>query len=264
MNNSDITETDIREAIELLKNMAISEISAYNGSEYSSGRCTVCYEILDTLIKLLKAKKLDLAEYGLNIDLDKICPPKLARKIAGDDSTDIVDEKNSREYWISEFKQSLIYLSELQREVIDYRFGLKNGKPLSLSKIGAKMGITAERVRQIENNAIEAIIDSSIVLDKEKIDQIRPAIFDTPFRERQSDEIDFSLEGEKLKKRLKTNHLSQSWLVSKLAVNGLKIDNSFLSLTLAGYKTTEKGKSIITVSNAIIDSYEEGLKTSKI
>jgi len=49
-----------------------------------------------------------------------------------------------------------------------------------------------------------------------------------------------------------------------LAVNGLKIDNSFLSLTLSGRKITDKGKSIIAVSNAIIDSYEEEIKGSKI
>ena len=252
-------EKDIKNAIDTLKALAISEMSAYDGSEFSSGRCTVYYEMLDRLITHLKENNLDLAEYGLDIDLDRLCPPKLARRIAGEKGISLDDYNNSRKDL-----HCLGYLSKLQREVIIYRFGLENGTPLSLSKIGAKMGITAERVRQLEGSAIETIIESSTVLDKEKIEEIRPSLFETPFKERQSDDFDYSLEGEKVKSRLKANKLSQSWLVTKLAVNGLKIDNSFLSLTLSGLKITDKGKSIIAVSNAIIDSYEEEIKGSKI
>lgn len=257
-------EKDIKNAIDTLKALAISEMSAYDGSEFSSGRCTVYYEMLDRLITHLKENNLDLAEYGLDIDLDRLCPLKLARRIAGEKGISLDDYNNSRKDWINEFLHCLGYLSKLQREVIIYRFGLENGTPLSLSKIGAKMGITAERVRQLEGSAIETIIESSTVLDKEKIEEIRPSLFETPFKERQSDDFDYSLEGEKVKSRLKANKLSQSWLVTKLAVNGLKIDNSFLSLTLSGLKITDKGKSIIAVSNAIIDSYEEEIKGSKI
>ncbi len=258
------TDNEIKNAIDAFKRLAISEISAYDGSEYSSGRCAVYYEVLDRIITQLQKNNLDLAEYGLDIDLDKLCPPKLSRRISGEKGICLDEYNNNRKVWINEFLHCLGYLSMLQREIIIHRFGLENGRPLSLSKVGAILGITAERVRQLEVSAIETIIESSTVLDKEKIEEIRPALFETPFRERQSDDIDYYLEGEKVKNRLKANKLSQSWLVSKLAVNGLKIDNSFLSLALSGRKTTDKGKSIIVVSNAIIDSYEEEIKGSKM
>ena len=48
-------------------------------------------------------------------------------------------------------------LSELtpqQQEVLTLRFGLKDGKELSLAKIGKRMNLSRERVRQLENQAL--------------------------------------------------------------------------------------------------------------
>ncbi|MEL6604318.1 MAG: RNA polymerase sigma factor, RpoD/SigA family [Cyanobacteria bacterium J06614_10] len=49
-------------------------------------------------------------------------------------------------------------LSELttqQQEVINLRFGLADGNPLSLAKVGQRMGISRERVRQLEQQALK-------------------------------------------------------------------------------------------------------------
>jgi RNA polymerase nonessential primary-like sigma factor len=49
-------------------------------------------------------------------------------------------------------------LSELtpqQQEVINLRFGLGDGDPLSLAKVGQRMGISRERVRQLEQQALK-------------------------------------------------------------------------------------------------------------
>ncbi|NJM95828.1 MAG: RNA polymerase sigma factor, RpoD/SigA family [Phormidesmis sp. RL_2_1] len=49
-------------------------------------------------------------------------------------------------------------LSELttqQQEVINLRFGLNDGNPLSLAKVGQRMGISRERVRQLEQQALK-------------------------------------------------------------------------------------------------------------
>ena len=48
-------------------------------------------------------------------------------------------------------------LSPRQREVIEGRFGLKGGKAETLAAIGDRMGITRERVRQIEVRAFEKV-----------------------------------------------------------------------------------------------------------
>lgn len=49
-------------------------------------------------------------------------------------------------------------LSELtpqQQEVINLRFGMNDGTPLSLAKVGQQMGISRERVRQLEQQALK-------------------------------------------------------------------------------------------------------------
>ena len=45
-------------------------------------------------------------------------------------------------------------LSPQQQEVIALRFGLEDGKELSLAKIGQRMSISRERVRQLEHQAL--------------------------------------------------------------------------------------------------------------
>lgn len=45
-------------------------------------------------------------------------------------------------------------LSPQQQEVISLRFGLEDGKELSLAKIGQRMSISRERVRQLEHQAL--------------------------------------------------------------------------------------------------------------
>jgi RNA polymerase nonessential primary-like sigma factor len=48
----------------------------------------------------------------------------------------------------------LAELTPQQREVITLRFGLTDGKELSLAKIGQRMNISRERVRQLEHQAL--------------------------------------------------------------------------------------------------------------
>ena len=53
-----------------------------------------------------------------------------------------------------DLEQLMADLTPQQREVLSLRFGLADGKPLTLSKIGVHLNISRERVRQIEREAL--------------------------------------------------------------------------------------------------------------
>ena len=52
-------------------------------------------------------------------------------------------------------QRALATLSDQERRVLELRFGLEGGDPVSLEKVGRELGVTRERVRQIERSALE-------------------------------------------------------------------------------------------------------------
>lgn len=53
-----------------------------------------------------------------------------------------------------EIRRALSFLSERERLVIDYHYGLSDGSPKTLEEIGKLFNVTRERVRQVEIDAI--------------------------------------------------------------------------------------------------------------
>src|SRR5207302_10932782 len=60
-------------------------------------------------------------------------------------------------------------LSEREQEILNLRYGLAGEDPLALEAIGRKLGITRERVRQIEAEALERLAV------QREIEALRPA-----------------------------------------------------------------------------------------
>jgi len=56
-----------------------------------------------------------------------------------------------------DLNKMLAQLTAQQREVLSLRFGLKDGIELSLAKIGKKMSLSRERVRQLEHQALNQL-----------------------------------------------------------------------------------------------------------
>jgi RNA polymerase primary sigma factor len=51
-------------------------------------------------------------------------------------------------------RQALEELPDREREVVALRYGINGGDPTPLREIGRRLGITPERVRQIESRAL--------------------------------------------------------------------------------------------------------------
>ncbi len=60
-----------------------------------------------------------------------------------------------------EVRNTVDTLTDRERTVINYRFGLEDGKPLTLDEIGRILGVTRERVRQIEAEALKKLRNPS-------------------------------------------------------------------------------------------------------
>jgi RNA polymerase primary sigma factor len=54
-------------------------------------------------------------------------------------------------------RKALDALPERERQVIELRYGLTNGEPLTLEEVGRAFGVTRERIRQIENNTLKKL-----------------------------------------------------------------------------------------------------------
>jgi len=68
------------------------------------------------------------------------------------------DKTNVSRVLSKKIEKALLFLTNPRvREVIERRFGLKNGKVETLESIGKNYGITRERVRQIEDNGLKIL-----------------------------------------------------------------------------------------------------------
>ncbi|HCL79647.1 MAG TPA: RNA polymerase sigma factor RpoD [Synergistaceae bacterium] len=56
-----------------------------------------------------------------------------------------------------QIEEMLDALSEREREVLHYRFGLEDGRSYTLEEVGKRFGVTRERIRQIEAKALRKL-----------------------------------------------------------------------------------------------------------
>ncbi|MBE9053671.1 RpoD/SigA family RNA polymerase sigma factor [Nostocales cyanobacterium LEGE 11386] len=73
------------------------------------------------------------------------------------DENNSSDEQLNLEFLRQDVKDMLASLTPTQREVLILRFGLDNQQPLSLSEIGERMNLSRERIRQIQQKAINTL-----------------------------------------------------------------------------------------------------------
>ncbi|GAB6065071.1 RNA polymerase sigma factor RpoD [Aquifex pyrophilus] len=143
--------------------------------------------MIETINKIIKAsKKLfqengreptpeEIAEY-LDIPVEKVIkvmkfsqePISLETPIGDDEDTflkDFIEDKSipnpeeqvTRKLLREQLEKVLQTLSEKEREILMYRYGLVDGTEYTLEQVGKMFNVTRERIRQIENKALRKL-----------------------------------------------------------------------------------------------------------
>ncbi|KAK9124204.1 hypothetical protein Sjap_013806 [Stephania japonica] len=79
------------------------------------------------------------------------------QEITADTEIEIPELHVNKKFMRRHIHNILCVLSPKERRIIRLRYGIEDGEPKSLSQIGSVFGITKERVRQLENRALDKL-----------------------------------------------------------------------------------------------------------
>ena len=121
------------------------------------------------------AKDLDLPpdEIKRLFDLDERQPVSIHSPVGEDNELlDLISETGA-EAPLHEIEDEMVrqeightmeaLLTDQERQVLQLRYGLANGQPMSLREAGKLMNLSAERVRQVEREAFAKLRDSEVI-----------------------------------------------------------------------------------------------------
>ncbi|HSG17051.1 MAG TPA: sigma-70 family RNA polymerase sigma factor, partial [Anaerolineae bacterium] len=77
--------------------------------------------------------------------------------ILPDDTIPEPEDIASKQLLREQVRNALEFLSDRERQVLEMRFGLKDGKDHTLEEVGREFGVTRERIRQIEAKALRKL-----------------------------------------------------------------------------------------------------------
>ncbi len=115
-------------------------------------------EISDHLEKSIAKIDKVLQHAAHEVSLDEPLTDDMDMPLAeclADKTGDTVEQRILDEEMVSDVAEIFHRLNEQQKTVLTHRFGLDGGPPLTLQETGDKMGLSRERVRQIEVQAKE-------------------------------------------------------------------------------------------------------------
>ena len=90
------------------------------------------------------------------VSLDLLCS---LNEVIEDRATPRPDQRFFDEYEKEKIRELLEVISEREAQVLRMRYGIEDNTPMTLEEIGARLGLTRERIRQIENEALHKLHD---------------------------------------------------------------------------------------------------------
>ncbi|MEH2163681.1 MAG: RNA polymerase sigma factor, RpoD/SigA family [Nostoc sp.] len=123
------------------------------------GRIPTSTEIADALsLKPSQIREfLLLARQTISLDIRVGADKEIQLQDLIEDNRYSSNGSTTDEYLNQEVENLLSNLSRQQQEILNLHFGLKDGNELSLQEIGQRLGISRERVRQIEKQALKLL-----------------------------------------------------------------------------------------------------------
>ena len=100
---------------------------------------------------------LELVEDPVSLETPVGDGESLYADLIEDVHSDQPDESTAKRLRSAELAGALDRLNPRMRKVLTLRFGLEDGKPQTLEEVGAGLGITRERVRQLEARALREL-----------------------------------------------------------------------------------------------------------
>jgi RNA polymerase primary sigma factor len=100
---------------------------------------------------------LELVEDPVSLETPVGDGESLYADLIEDVHSDQPDESTAKRLRSAELAHALQHLNPRMQRVLSLRFGLEDGKPQTLEQVGAGLGITRERVRQLEARALREL-----------------------------------------------------------------------------------------------------------
>ena len=154
----------IRDNEDLISLGTIGLIKGINSFDASKGTRLATYAarcIENEILMLMRANKKTQGDVSLNdpIGTDKEGNQILLMDIIGEDEEDVIREIDNREQIKKLYKNIESKLDAREREIIQMRYGLGDGKEWTQAEIAKVMNISRSYVSRIEKKAIEKLRD---------------------------------------------------------------------------------------------------------
>lgn len=79
------------------------------------------------------------------------------QEIISDPDAESAEEQLLKQFMKKDLQEALDSLSSRERQVVRWRFGMDDGRTKTLQEIGEMMGVSRERIRQIESSAFKKL-----------------------------------------------------------------------------------------------------------